>query len=274
MENNNEIVISIVMGIYNCEDTIEKAIESIITQTYKKWELIMCDDGSTDNTYEIALSYSNKYNNITILKNKNNKGLSYSLNKCIEISKGKYIGRQDGDDISLPTRIEKEINFLENNKKYSFVSSSVILFDEKSDWGIKKYPEKVTKMDLVSGTKFWHGPIVMRRDALINVGMYTDNKRVLRVEDYNLWIKLYSKGYIGYNIQECLYKQLENEKAMGRRKYKYRINEAYVMLNGYKKLKIKKRYYIYCLRPLLVGLLPRYIYIILHKWKLKKVNNN
>ena len=89
------------------------------------------------------------------------------------------------------------------------------------------------------------------------------------MEDYHLWIKLYSKGYRGYNIQEPLYKMRDDRNAINRRKYRYRINEAYVRKLAIRELSLPKYGYIYMMRPLVVGLLPEKIYEILHKRKLQ-----
>ena len=81
-------VISVIMGIYNCGDTLSEAIECIVNQTFSDWELIMCDDGSNDDTYEIAISYKEKYpEKIIVLQNEKNRGLNYTLNKCLKQAK-------------------------------------------------------------------------------------------------------------------------------------------------------------------------------------------
>ena len=109
------------MGIYNCETTLEAAIVSILEQTVADWELILCDDGSTDRTYDIARRYQEAYpEKVILLKNQTNQGLNYTLNKCLNISDAEYIARMDADDISEPTRLEEEIKFLEKNKDYDF----------------------------------------------------------------------------------------------------------------------------------------------------------
>ena len=101
--------ISILMGIYNCADTLSRAIDSIVNQTYTNWELILCDDGSVDSTYEIAKQYQNKYpDKIVLLKNEKNIQLAATLNHCLEYATGKYISRMDGDDESTPDRFEKQ----------------------------------------------------------------------------------------------------------------------------------------------------------------------
>ena len=110
--------VSVIMGIYNTESKLADSIESILQQTYSDWELIMCDDGSTDRTYEIAKKYSDKYENIYLLKNNKNMGLAYSLNKCLKYASGKYIARSDADDINLPNRFKVQVEFLEKNPQY------------------------------------------------------------------------------------------------------------------------------------------------------------
>ena len=76
--------VSVIMGIYNCADTLSEAIESIINQTFKDWEVIMCDDGSLDRTLEIAQMYAQKYDNIKVYRNEKNMGLNYTLNHCLK----------------------------------------------------------------------------------------------------------------------------------------------------------------------------------------------
>ena len=104
--------ISILMGIYNCAKTLPEAVDSILAQTYPNWELILCDDGSSDDTYAVAEGYRQQYpENIILLKNGRNMGLNHTLNHCLQHATGEYIARMDGDDISLPERFEKELNF-------------------------------------------------------------------------------------------------------------------------------------------------------------------
>ena len=109
--------ISVIMGIYNCADTLSEAIESVLGQTMSEWELIMCDDGSSDATSEVAEFYIKKYpERMVLLKNKENRGLNYTLNRCLKMATGKYIARMDGDDICLPERFAVEYEILEKEK--------------------------------------------------------------------------------------------------------------------------------------------------------------
>lgn len=261
--------VSIIMGIYNCANTLEEAIESILTQTYQDWELIMCDDGSQDNTYEVATSFSKKYENIIVFQNERNMGLNYTLNRCLEKANGKYIARMDGDDISLPTRLEKEVFFLDQHKEYAIVSTNMIYFDENGEWGksnMLKFPQKE---DLVKATPFCHAPCMVRREAYEKVKGYSVEKKLLRAEDYHLWFKMYLEGYRGYNLQEVLYKMRDDRNATQRRKFKYRINEAYVKRLIMKNFDLPIKNIVYVVRPIIVGVIPTFLYEYLHKKKIK-----
>lgn len=262
--------ISIIMGIYNCSSTLDEAINSLLNQTYKNWKLIMCDDGSTDDTYKLAKKYTEEYDNMILIKNETNMGLNYTLNHCLNYVDTEYVARMDADDISLPNRLEKELVFLEKNKQYTFVSSNMIYFDENGDWGKGNPKEKPLKSDFVHGTPFCHAPCMVRTNAYRNVDGYSENRWLLRVEDYHLWYKMYLAGYKGYNIKEPLYKMRDDRNAVSRRKYKYRINEAYVKYLSIKDFNLSKKNYIYILKPLIVGLLPTSIYVILHKKRMEK----
>src|SRR4051794_39827102 len=119
-------LISIICGAYNVEDTLSKSIESIINQSFKNWQLIICEDGSKDNTLNILTGYKELLGDkLIILKNEKNMGLNYSLNKCILESTGKYIARHDLDDISHENRLAKQVLFLENNPEYALVGSGM-----------------------------------------------------------------------------------------------------------------------------------------------------
>lgn len=263
------VTISVIMGIYNCESTLVAAIESIINQTYTDWELIMCDDGSKDNTYQIAKKYSDKYPNIILIKNEVNKGLNYTLNHCLKYAKGKYIARQDGDDVSLPNRFEQQIKILENSD-YAVVSSAMIYFDEQGEWGQGNPVQIPTKFDFINGSPICHAPCMVRKEVYDEVNGYSEGKYLLRVEDYHLWFKIYAKGYKAFNIKEPLYKMFDGRDAFNRRKFKYRINEVYVKFIGFRMLNMALKYYPCIFRPIIVGLLPTSIYLKLHKAKLNK----
>ena len=259
-------MISIIMGIYNCAKTLPEAVNSILSQTYDNWELIMCDDGSSDGTYKVALEYKEKYpDKIVLLKNEKNMGLNYTLNRCLESVRGEYIARMDGDDLSLPMRFEQEVNFLDKNPDYAIVSTPMIYFDEKGEfrWGEGKGEPDPKR--LAYGTIFCHAHCMVRKEAYEAVGGYTVANNRLRVEDWDLWIRMYEKGYKGFILKEPLYKMRDDRNAYSRRKYRYRINEFLVGISAVKKLKLNPLYCLLSVRPLIVGLLPKKIYLWLHR---------
>lgn len=263
-------VVSVIMGIYNCAPTLKEAIDCIIHQTYIDWELILCDDGSQDHTLQIALEYEEKYpGKIVVLKNEKNLGLNATLNKCLKVAKGEYIARMDGDDVCAPERFAEELAVFENEPDVSIVSSDMFHFDESGTWGEVSHPTYPQKMDFLKGTPFCHAPCMVRKEAYDYVQGYSVDKRLLRVEDYHLWIKMYKAGYKGKNIHKRLYGMRDDRNAYSRRKFKYRLNEAYVKCLAIKELELPVWGYVYALRPIIVGLLPNAVYDKLHKVNLK-----
>ena len=261
--------VSVIMGVYNCEATLPEALDSILNQTYTNWQLIMCDDGSTDNTYIIAESYRQKYpEKIILIKNEKNYGLNITLNNCLRCAKGEFIARMDGDDISLPDRFEKEVQFLDEHPQYAIVSTPMEYFDENGTFRIGKCGGEPDIKSMAKGTPFCHAPCMVRREAYEAVNGYAVSDKRLRVEDWDLWIRMYEKGYRGYNLSEPLYKMRDDRNARSRRKFKYRINESRVGVSAVKKLKLSPFNCIYILRPIIIGLLPNFVYDFLHRRKI------
>lgn len=256
------------MGIYNCAPTLPEAIDSILAQTYPNWELILCDDGSADDTYCVAAEYRDRYpEKIILLQNEKNMGLNHTLNRCLAAATGEYIARMDGDDISLPQRFEREAAFLDQHLEYAIVSTPMIYFDAKGEWGAGTAKEKPEPADFAAGTPFCHAPCMVRAEAFRAVCGYSTDRRTLRAEDYDLWFRLYAAGYRGYNLETPYYKMRDDENAYHRRKFKYALNEAYVRFMGYSMLKLPWKTYLYVLRPILVALLPKRVYLYLHHHK-------
>lgn len=247
------------MSVYNCADTLKEAIDSILNQTYTDWELIICNDASTDSTLKIAQDYEQKYSNIFVFSNEKNLKLALSLNRCLNFSSGEYIARHDGDDISEPNRLEEQVAFLDNNKEFAFVSSVMIYFNELGVSGKSKLVEYPTKLDFIKSTPFCHAPVMMRKAVLNEIGNYTYNKRLNRGQDYYLWYKFYKNGYKGANILKPLYRMRNDINAFKRRTLKSRLDFALVQCEVYKGLKLPLYSYFFMLINLLKGLLPNRI---------------
>ena len=263
--NSESFRVSIMIGVYNSSSTILEALDSLYNQTFQGFRIIICDDGSSDNTYDIVLQQSKKHNNIILLKNERNMGLNYTLNKCLEYADTEYVARMDGDDISLPKRLEIELAFLDEHPEYAFVSSTMIHFDERGDFKIGHAIESPTPNHFVHGSPFNHAASMSRTSIIKQVNGYSVDPRLLRVEDYHLWVKLYSAGYRGYNIQEPLYKMRDDRNALRRRNWQNRKNEIYVRHIGFKLLGLPWYMQIFALRPLLAYLVPGFVYNLYHK---------
>ena len=257
--------ISVLMGIYNCADTLEEAVNSIINQTFTDWELIMCDDCSTDNTLEVAQELAKKNPRIKVIKNEKNLTLAPTLNRCLEVAGSKYVARMDGDDVCDPTRFEKEIAVLEEHPEYAIVSCNMNLYDYDGIYRVIKYKEKPQKQDFITGSQFCHAGCMVRTEAIKSVDGYSESMDYERVEDYDLWVRMYKAGYIGYNIQEPLYSMRDDRNALSRRTFESRKNEARVVKNVYKWFNMPKKNMIRVIIPIIKWLVPNCVYKYIHK---------
>lgn len=265
--------VSIIMGIYNCESTLKESIESIINQTYTNWELIMCDDCSTDTTFNIAKEYVVKYpDKIKLLRNEKNLTLGPTLNRCMDLVDGKYIARQDGDDISKPDRLQKQIEFLEKNKDFDLVSTSMIIFDKNGEYGIRKLKQEPKGRDLMKGSVFAHATIIIRYDVMKCLNGYSNESNKKQVEDYDLWFRFFEKGYKGYCLEEALYKVREDRDSYKRKSLKRRINEIGVMIEGCKRLKLSSLNYVMIIKPLIAAIIPQTLLMKYHRSKFNVKN--
>lgn len=265
--------ISVIMGVYNCEETLPEAIDSIINQTYTDWELIMCDDASTDNTYNVALEYKEKYpDKIIFIQNEQNSRLAASLNHCLKYATGKYIARMDSDDISTPDRFEKQIKFLKENPDVDMVGTQMQHFSEKGMSNIVKVPSRPDKYILRREQPFIHATILTYKRVYDELEGYTVAERTNRAQDYDLWFRFYDKGFVADNIHEPLYLMREDVAAFKRRTFKVRWNAFKTTRFGFKLLNYP-RYWI--IRPaiemIIKSIIPYQLVMLYRNWQKKNV---
>jgi glycosyltransferase involved in cell wall biosynthesis len=201
--------VSIIMAAYNEENTIVDSIESIIKQTYKNFELIVVDDGSMDSTPEIVRDIQNE--KIKLLQNSENESLPYSLNRGIRESDGQYIARHDADEISKPTRLERQVEYLDNNPDVQVVGCWCEIVGQNGEHIINEQISADRDFgvdDLVrNGPGLTHGSVMMRREALETLDGYREEFKY--AQDYDLWLRVadeFGKGAIDY-IPEVLYER-------------------------------------------------------------------
>lgn len=236
--------ISVIMGIYNCAETLPRAIDSIICQTYTEWELILCDDASTDRTYLVAADYQKKFpEKIILIKNERNLRLAATLNRCLEYATGKYVARMDGDDEARPDRFEKQIQYLNLHPEIDLVGTSILrIFDEKRFY--VKAVEKPDRFTMRNRLPFFHSTILTYRYVYERLNGYTAEKRTRRAEDQELWFRFFYAGFGGANLQEALYIIYETDDSIRRRKASDRWLTFQVMSNGFKLLGYPRRWII------------------------------
>jgi glycosyltransferase involved in cell wall biosynthesis len=197
--------VSIVMPVFNADKYLKATIESILNQSYENFELILINDGSTDNSETIIRSFTD--NRIKLLNNQGNKGLIYSLNKAFSISEGKYIARMDSDDLAHKDRIKIQVEYLENNIDVGIVSSNAIMFSDrypiiKKSTNYNKDNDAI-KCELLFRNRIIH-PSVMLRSSIVKTGFQDIyNPKHLMCEDFGLWQLLISK-YKFFVIQDNL----------------------------------------------------------------------
>jgi glycosyltransferase involved in cell wall biosynthesis len=184
-------LISVVMSVFNGASYLREAIESVLQQTYKNFEFIIINDGSIDESLSIIKSYSD--NRILCIENDGNKGLIYSLNKGIKTAKGQYIARMDADDISLLTRFQKQVDFLETHPNIGVCSSDYIQFSknlEQHHYAYSNHEEILSH--LLFNSSLIHPSLMIRKSCLAQLDKIFDDDFIY-AEDYELWSRLIFK---------------------------------------------------------------------------------
>lgn len=197
--------VSIVLPVYNSEKYLREAIGSLLAQTFTDFELLIINDGSTDGSEEIIQSYSDE--RIIYIKNESNKGLIYTLNKGIELAKGKYIARMDADDVCLPMRLQKQFDWLEKYSTTAVVGCHVSFINDtgtvtgqwKEDLQTSNYQSIRKKM--VWENCIAHPTVMMRSNVIRQYGYHQNQKNT---EDYDLWLRMLADGNIIEKVPERL----------------------------------------------------------------------
>ncbi len=180
-------MISVIMPVYNGENYLREAIDSILNQTYTDFEFIIINDCSTDSTEEIIKSYSDE--RIVYIKNVINMGVANTLNRGLDIAKGKYIARMDADDISLPKRLEKQYLYMEKHRDIDVLATQVLTFGAREYHSPTSVYHEALKVDLLFNTCLCH-PTVMLRGTVFGKGGIRYDNNFNKLEDYELWSRI------------------------------------------------------------------------------------
>ena len=200
----NNPKITVLLSVFNDEKYISEAIESILNQTFEDFELIIIDDCSTDGTIEVINSY--KDSRIRLIINEKNIDITKSLNKGLKSARGKYIARHDSDDVSTPERLEKQFNFLENNKDYAAVGSYTETIDEDSNL-IRLLRCETSAEEIYYNLSYRNNltssSIMFVKEIIHDIGSYDESSS--NSEDHEFWFRI-SRKYKIYVIAEYLIK--------------------------------------------------------------------
>jgi glycosyltransferase involved in cell wall biosynthesis len=202
-------LVSVLLPVFNCEEYVEEAIRSVLAQTFADFELIVIDDGSTDRSPEALARVRDP--RITLLR-QDNQGLPATLNRAIGLARGRYIARQDQDDISLPHRLATQVSFMDENPQCALVGTWTRILRGRSETGrMHRHPvdHAALAFEVLFDSPFVHPSVMMRRSALDEVGPYSTELRG-GPEDYDLWVRI-ARRFMIANIGEplLLYREVE-----------------------------------------------------------------
>lgn len=201
------MTLSVIMSVYNSEKYLAQALRSILTQTYRDFEFLIVDDGSTDMSAEILMEVAEQDRRIKIITNPTNIGLTASLNKALRAARGALIGRMDADDIALPERFMEQITFLESHHDVGVVGTAYEFIDAAGNSMGKKSvltESNELRNALIRSNPFLHSSVMIRKDLLDRVHGY--DERYSKAQDYDLWMRLSPLCHLA-NLSEALMKK-------------------------------------------------------------------
>lgn len=197
-------LVSVIMPVYNVEEFVGEALQSILNQTYKNIEVIVVDDGSTDGTYSIVKCFAENDKRVKLYRNEKNLKIVKTLNRALSVVKGDYILRMDGDDVSVENRLEVLMSFIKSNPQYSLVGSAYSGIDQDGkERGVSKVP---TNQNLIDKTILLSSPVSHIWLATKQVYIKLNGYRANTVEDYDFLLRMYTNNIPFTNIPDVLYK--------------------------------------------------------------------
>ena len=184
-------VVSVIMPVYNSERFVSQAIQSILNQTYRDFELIIIDDGSSDNSWEIVKFFQKRDSRIKAIRQSNNRGVAATSNHGLELAAGNYIARMDADDICLPDRLEKQVHFLESHFATGILGGRMRFMDENGKL-LGFFPVVQGNLnihwDFMFESPFSNTTVMFRKDLVERFALRYDSSAFYG-EDYDLWCR-------------------------------------------------------------------------------------
>ena len=227
--------ISVVMPVYNSELYLTDAIESILNQSYTDFEFIIINDGSTDKSLEIIQHYCKKDGRIRMFTQPN-RGLVAALNRGIKLAKGEYIARMDSDDISLPQRFEKQIEYMKNHPKCEVLGTQAELMDSEGNILDRVVSKPVFPIDIYlllgHGSILAHPTILMKRSTAVSVGYYRES--ALQAEDFDMWQRIATRSNMA-NLSSIQLSYRQNPESISNTQGKKQGAKSLIMAREWRK---------------------------------------
>lgn len=229
-------LVSVIVPAHNAEQHIGECLNSLLEQSYSPLEIVVVDDGSTDRTWQVVSEYAERDRRVVALRSPVDAGQAAARNRSLSVARGQYVVLQDADDLSVGGRICRLISHLEASG-VDFVSSGHYLFDETGPYEVKiPKVNQPTKLHMLFGVPFCHAATAFRRDCLEEVGGYAVSDYTRRGEDYDLFMRLYARGFRGVNIPDVLYGYRVDSHTLSRRTFPYRLDECRIRWHGFHEL--------------------------------------
>jgi hypothetical protein len=212
-------MVSVVMSVFDSELFLREAVESILRQSFRDFEFIIIDDGSTDKSGSILDYYQRRDPRVRVC-HQENRGLIESLNRGCGLARGKYIARMDADDVALRDRLTWQVDWMEKHQDLGVLGSAVEWIDAMGkSLGIHSHPgeNRMIKSALADGNAFWHPTVLIRRQAFLYAGGY--RHVVVDAEDYDLWLRIADRFELA-NLQTVMLKYRIHSGQVAVRKYK------------------------------------------------------
>ena len=229
----NKSIVSVLMAVYNGQDYLDESIMSILTQTFTDFEFLIINDGSSDNTKMIIENYAERDSRINYFENKKNIGLSATLNRGLKLCRGKYIARMDDDDVSMPSRLGKQVIYLERNPSVglvsvgrSYMAPNGLIFETRMYPDNHEYIVSALKM---GNNILDHGCVMFRKNL---VSEMEQPYRFYYSQDLDLWLRLMETAKLGM-IEESLHYRRRSSGSISWDLYNKRLKITKLILDLY-----------------------------------------
>ena len=263
---DDSLTATVLMAVYNDETFVEEAIKSVVLQLTDDIEFLIIDDHSSDRSSIILKSYESQYPQVRVIRNEKNQGLGYCLAMGTEMAKGKYVIRMDSDDICLPNRFKKQINFLEQNPEVDILGGGAIEIDENGEKGrLRTMPlhhEQIA--NTIWTCPLIHPTVTFKRDKILFAGNYQPQPS-RRQEDYELWFRCLKVGLIFTNLPDVLIYYRFTSKSQSKQRLKQAICQAQIGWKGCQMLKSPLWQYLAVMVPILRAIFPPELSYIIYR---------